>query len=85
MSEPTPPAPPKAPQTAAGREQARRVAERKAKEDAKSRRIWCAYNADGSSFVLFGQKMQALEYAIEHHHDGCKAVEFGVPLLDQIT
>jgi len=47
--------------------------------------VWCAYNADGSAFVLFGQEIEAMRYAIEHHHDGCKAVEYGVPLLDQIT
>jgi hypothetical protein len=83
MDEPTPP--PKAPQTAAGREQARRVAERKTAADKKRKKLWCAYNSDGSAFVLFGQEIEAMRYAIEHHHDGCKAVEYGVPLLEQIT
>jgi hypothetical protein len=52
--------------------------------DAKSRRVWCAYNKDGSAFVLFGQELQAMRYAVDNHLDGCKPVEFGVPLLDQI-
>lgn len=51
---------------------------------ATARRVWCAYNADGSAFVLFGQELQAMRYAVDNHLDGCKAVEFGVPLLDQI-
>jgi hypothetical protein len=60
------------------------VAKRTAAAEVKSRRVWCAYNADGSCFVLFGQEVAAMRYALEHHLDGCRAVEFGVPLLDQI-
>ena len=74
MTEPKPPKPPKEPQTRAGREQADRV---------KARRIWCAYETDGSEFVLFGTELDALRYAAHHHMD-CRAVRFGVPLREQV-
>jgi hypothetical protein len=77
----------KEPQTAAGREAGRelagRVASRRARAEAGKRRVWCAFEADGSDFVLFGQQLPALEYAVNHHM-GCKAVEFGMSLREQI-
>lgn len=70
----TEPKPPKPPQTRAGKELAER---------AKARQIWCAYEADGSEFVLFGTELNALRYAAAHHM-ACRAVRFGVPLREQV-
>jgi hypothetical protein len=70
------------PQTAAGKEQKARVEDRKQAE-AQKRRVWCCYNGE-VDFVLFGSELNALRYMAEHHMDGCKPVEYGVPLREQI-
>jgi hypothetical protein len=74
VTEPTEPKPPKPPRTRAGRDLAER---------GKARQIWCAYEPDGSEFVLFGAELAALRYATEHHMS-CRAVRFGVPLREQV-
>jgi hypothetical protein len=57
----------------------------KAKAEKSRRvRVWCCYNADGSNFVLFSTELSALRYMAENHMDGCKSVEYGVPLNEQI-
>ena len=73
---PEPPAPPAAPAPPA------KAA--KAAPQGSSRRVWCAYNADASDFVLFGTEIAALRYMAENHMDGCKPVDFGIPVRDQI-
>ena len=62
----------------------RRRGESRRREGASARRVWCAYNADGSCFVLFGQELAAMRYAVEHSMNGCRAMELGVPLQEQI-
>jgi hypothetical protein len=70
------------PPTAVGKDLKARVEAEKVK--ASTRRVWCCYQADGSGFVLFGSELAALRYMAEHHMDGCKPVEYGVPLQEQI-
>lgn len=47
------------------------------------RRVWCAFHADGSDFVVFGRELEALRYATAHGM-GVKPVEFGKSLIDQV-
>jgi hypothetical protein len=50
----------------------------------RTRGLWCAYNADGSSFVVFSTEMAALRYMAQNHLNNVMPIEYGVPLLDQI-
>jgi len=51
----------------------------------RHRVVWCAYeeNKHEGTVVLFGNELTALRYAADNHMR-CKAVDFGVPLLDQL-
>ena len=72
------------PQTAAGKEQKARVEARTRKQAKGKRHVWCCYDKPlGEKFVLFGAELAALRYAAENTMF-CKAVQFGVPIQEQL-
>jgi len=49
----------------------------------RGRKVWVAFNPDGSDLVLFGREIDGYRYASENGMR-CKAVEYGVPVMEQI-